>query len=246
MNDRIDILGVRIDRYGYDDAVSKINEYINEDKTHICVTPNPYIVLKARKSRELMDAINCADIVLADGIGIIYASRLVNSPLKERVCGVDVGEHAISYCAERGISVYFLGGKEGVGENAALKLVQKYKGLKIAGYHNGYFDDDSEVIEKINDSGAQVLFVCLGCPRQELFAHINKDRLSNISLMLCLGGALDVYSGKVRRAPVIFRKLNLEWFWRCIVSPKKIFSVFNIPKFIYFVLKDRRKNENKP
>jgi len=138
--------------------------------------------------------------------------------------------------------VFFLGAKPGVGDLAAEKLLEKYPGINFSGIRDGYFKDDDEVIEAINASGAEILFVCLGAPKQEKWMAKNRDKI-NVRLMLGLGGALDSYAGTVKRAPKIFIKLGLEWFYRLIKEPKRAGRMMALPKYMFAVMRDSRKKK---
>ena len=144
--------------------------------------------------------------------------------------------------SKSGKSVYFLGAKPGIAQRAGENMAQKYPGLTVAGVHDGYFKEDDEVIADINASGAQVLFVCLGAPKQEYWMHKNLSKL-NTHLMLGLGGSLDIFAGESKRAPDIFIKLGLEWLYRLLKQPSRIGRMMALPKFIMAVRKYAKKNK---
>ena len=199
-------------------------------------TPNPEIVQLCIEQNEYYDVINSASMVVPDGIGVIMAAKLLKTPLKSRVPGIEIGERALIECAEKGYKVFFLGGKPGVAEEAAKKKSEQIPGLDICGTADGYFKKEGEenerVIEKINTAAPDLLFVCLGVPAQEKWIKENGEKLSTVKVCLALGGSLDVYSGNVKRAPKLFIKLNLEWLYRLLKEPKRIGRMMKLPKFL--------------
>ena len=142
----------------------------------------------------------------------------------------------LEYCAKNGDGVFFVGAKPGVADLAAKNMTEKYPGLKVVGTNDGYFKKEGEetdaVIAKINDSGAKLLFVCLGVPVQEQWISDNKHKLTSVRMCMCLGGSLDVYAGTVKRAPKIFIKLSCEWLYRLLKEPKRIGRMMKLPKFL--------------
>jgi len=233
---RIDVLGVGFDVKTADEAVSYACEIMRGGEKAYIVTPNPEIVWICRQNEELRAAINGAGLVLPDGIGIILGARILGTPLRcGRVPGIDFTAALLNKMAQSGLSVFLLGSKPGVAEEAGAKLAGKHPGLVIAGAADGYFTDDEPVIGRINEAHPDLLLVCMGAPKQELWMAKNIDRLG-IRLCIGLGGALDVFAGKVKRAPVIFLKLGLEWFYRLICQPSRIKRMIKLPLFILAVI----------
>jgi N-acetylglucosaminyldiphosphoundecaprenol N-acetyl-beta-D-mannosaminyltransferase len=206
------------------------------------VTPNPLMVMNAQRNETLFSALSHADLSLADGVGIISAARRMCTPLPERVTGIDTGYAVLKKLEKIGGSVYLLGARPDVAEKAAEKLTENLPCLHIVGTHHGYFGNDEEIIRDISEKSPDLLIVCLGSPRQEIWAHQNKANLSGVGAIMCLGGALDVWAGKVKRAPAIFIKLHLEWLWRMICEPKR-FSA--LPKMIKFRILTGKSRQNK-
>lgn len=242
MHEKISIYGVSYNNVTMDEAAALTEELLSEGKNHMIVTPNAEIAYMAAKDKELGEILNNSDMVVADGIGVVYASKIYKTPVKEKVAGVELGERVLENAAKSGRGVFFLGAKPGVGELAAEKLLEKYPGINFAGIRDGYFKDDDSVIAEINASGAEILFVCLGAPKQEKWMAQNKDKIS-VRLMLGLGGALDSYAGTVKRAPKIFIKLGLEWFYRLIKEPKRAGRMMALPKYMFAVIRDSRKQK---
>ena len=245
----VDILGVRISDIGLNGYVSYILSCVSQGKKALVFTPNAEALFLCSEDKATLEAFCSADLCIPDGDGVILASRLLKSPIKcGKVAGIELGELLISKAAsdktsekENGHSVYLLGGKPGVAEKAAKKLCEKYPGLRIAGFRDGYFSSAEEggVIRDINASGADILFVCLGMPRQEIWASKNRDRLVPCAI-LCLGGSLDIYSGLAKRAPKIIISMHLEWLWRLLCNPGRFVRVMRIPRFIFRVLKSKK------
>jgi len=202
-------------------------------------TPNPEIVWLCRRNEALRAAVNGAAMVLPDGIGIILGARILGTPFKAgRVPGVDFAAALFCKMAEHGLSVFLLGAKPGVAELAGRNLAEKYGGLGIAGASDGYFADDESVIGKINASNPSLLLVCLGAPKQELWMAENMGRL-RVPLCAGLGGALDIFAGKAKRAPVFFRRLGIEWLYRIVREPHRIIRCLKLPLFVLAVIAKR-------
>ena len=229
---RINILGVGFDNVTMDEALARGEELLCSEGAHYVVTPNPEIVETCRADAAANAAVNGADLVLPDGIGIVYGAKILHQPLRGRVPGIEFGTGMIERCAKLGKSVYLLGAKPGVAEQAAENLKNRFPGLVIAGTHDGYFKEDAPIAAEIKASGADMALVCLGAPKQELWMQRNAPRL-RVGLMAGLGGSLDVFAGNVKRAPKLFQKLGLEWFYRLIKEPKRIGRMMKLPKFLF-------------
>ena len=237
---RIDVLGVGFDNITMDQAVAEGVRLMDTAGAHYVVTPNPEIVETCRQDGEAMEAVNGADLVLADGIGVIYGAKLLGTPLKGRVTGRYIGfaQGLMERMAGNGRSLYLLGAKPGVAERAAENLARQYPGLQIAGTHDGYFSEDGPVTEDIRASGADVVFVCLGAPKQEKWMRRNGEA-AGAHLMVGLGGCLDVFSGEVKRAPAVFQKLGLEWLYRLAANPSRIGRMVKLPLFLIHTAGER-------
>lgn len=229
------ILNIKFDIVNEDEALRKLITFLDEDfSLREVYTPNPEIVMLAQEDEELFKILSNADLVLADGIGLIIASKLKGLQLRHRVTGVDTMDKLLQYCGKNEKSFFIFGGKPGVAQIACENIKAKYKGIKVAGYHHGYFDekDEIEIINKINNSKPDVLFVCLGAPKQEKWINKNKDKL-NCALAMGVGGSVDVYAGVAKRAPKAFQKLGLEWLYRLLKEPWRIKRMVVIPKFLF-------------
>ena len=195
------------------------------------VTPNPEIVNLARQREDYRQVLNGAGLVLPDGIGVIHAAKILGTPLQERVPGIDFASGLLTRLAQTGGRLFLLGAKPGVAESAAEKLRAAYPGLQICGTHDGYFQDDAPVVEAIRAARAEVVFVCLGAPKQEFWMARNGPE-TGAKLMLGLGGVLDVFAGAVERAPERWQRMGLEWLYRLIREPSRIGRMARLPLFL--------------
>ncbi|MBE7055320.1 MAG: WecB/TagA/CpsF family glycosyltransferase [Ruminococcaceae bacterium] len=228
--DFVNILGVHVNKYTMDDAVAKASELMESDSLSMIFTPNSEILLYASENPQFTDVLNSADMIVADGIGVVYGAKILGNPLKERVAGYDLVCNLFPVMAQKGKSVYLLGAKPGVAELAAENLVKKYPGLVIAGTHDGYFKNDDEVIADINAAAPDFLMVCLGFPKQENWIYNNRQAL-NAKLAIGAGGCLDVFAGTVKRAPEFYCNHGIEWLYRLIKQPSRFVRMLALPKF---------------
>lgn len=236
--DKVNILGAYIDKCSIEQASDKIIEMIeNNEKCKYVFTPNSEILMRAYKDKSFCDILNSASLLTADGIGVVYASRIVKNPIKERCAGFDTACRLMEKMAEKGMSLYLFGSKPGVAEEAGKIILEKYKGIKVAGCADGYFDSEKEkqIIADINDKKPNVLFVCLGAPKQENWIYNHRDEL-DVNVCLGIGGTIDVIAGKAQRAPEFYIKHNIEWMYRLIKQPSRIGRMMDLPKFGLTVL----------
>jgi len=225
---RTDILGVGFDDLTLEEAVARGTAFLEEDRFHYVVTPNPELVDRASREGAFREALNGADLVLPDGIGVIYAARILGRPLKGRCPGIDFASGLMASMAAGGKRLYLLGAKPGVAELAAANLKDAHPGLIVCGTHDGYFREDGPVVEEIRAAAADVVFVCLGAPKQELWM-VEHGPATGAHLMVGLGGSLDVFAGVVERAPEGFQRLGLEWLYRLAKEPKRIGRMAKLP-----------------
>ena len=239
---RIDVLGVGFDDLTMEEAVTAGMELLGQEGCHYVVTPNPEIVEVCREDPKAMEAVNGASLVLADGIGVVKGAAMLGTPLKGRVPGIEFAGGLMEKMAEKGLSLYLLGAKPGVAEQAAERLAARYPGLRIAGTHDGYFREDGPVVQAIADSRADAVFVCLGAPKQELW--MKKNGPATGARLLCgLGGSLDVFAGVVERAPKFWSDHGLEWFYRLCKEPKRIGRMMKLPLFLVHVRREKGKRK---
>lgn len=239
MSNKVDILGVSISKITMREATGKIRGFVKSDDFHSIYTPNPEIVMLAKDDPTFHQILEEADLVVPDGIGVVIASRLkAGEQLPERVAGYDLVQNTMKEAVKEGYKYYFFGSKPGISEEAAVKMREAYPGIQIVGTHNGYFkaEDEAEIIADINASGANILLVALGAPRQEKWIEANKHLMPNVRVAIGVGGSLDVMSGNVKRAPVAFQKLGLEWFYRLLKEPTRFKRMLVLPKFLIKVI----------
>lgn len=242
---KIDIRGVYFANVTMDEAAAFVEERVLAGETTAIYTPNPEIVQACIEDNSFYEVVNSAELIVPDGIGVVKASKILKTPLKEKVAGVELGERVLDIAARHGKGVFLFGGKDAsrtecgvsVADQCIPVFEKKFEGIKVVGTRDGYCkkdgEDNDETIRLINESGAEVLFVCLGAPLQEKWIYQNRNRLPNVKVYLGLGGSLDVYSGNVKRAPKIFIKLGLEWFYRLLCEPKRIGRMMSLPKFYF-------------
>ena len=237
---RTEIMGVGFDDLTLDEAAKAAAGMIEAGGFHYVVTPNPELVDRARREEPFRQALNGADLVLPDGIGVVYAARLLGRRLKGRCPGIDFAGKLMEHMARTGLRLYLLGAKPGVAEAAAARLEIRYPGLTICGTHDGYFQEDAPVVEEIRRAGADVVFVCLGAPKQEYWM-VKNGPATGARLMAGLGGSLDVFAGVVERAPESWQRLGLEWLYRLTREPKRIGRMARLPLFLVSAVGERGK-----
>ena len=235
---KIDVMGLKFDSMTMDEALSRAEALLRGDKAAYVVTPNAEIAYEALHDGQLREMLNGADLMLPDGAGVVLASKLLRTPVKQKVAGVDFAAGLLGILERNGQSLYLLGGKPGIGELAAQKMLEALPQLRIAGIADGYFQDEAPVVAKINASGADALFVCLGAPKQERFMVQHQQEL-HVHLMAGLGGSLDAFAGTVQRAPAWMIRLNLEWLYRLIREPKRFRRMLRLPKYLWAVMLKR-------
>lgn len=235
---KTDIMGLQFDNVTMSEALSAAEALLNGTRAAYVVTPNAEIAYEALKDSSLRTLLNGADLMLPDGAGVVLASKILRTPVKQKVAGVEFAEGLLGILERTGKGLYLLGGKPGIGEQAAKKMLEKHPKLRIVGIADGYFQEEAPVIEKINASGADALFVCLGAPKQEQFMVRNRDTLS-VKLMAGLGGSLDAFAGTVKRAPRWMIRMNLEWLYRLIQEPKRFKRMLRLPKYLCAVVGKR-------
>ena len=232
---KTDVMGIQFDNVTMEEALEIARGLLASEGASRVVTPNAEIAYEAMHSEELCGLLNGSDLVLPDGAGVVLASKILKKPLKQKVAGVDFADRLLGELAATGKSVYLLGSKPGVAELAAEKMMQKHPGLTVAGLRDGYFKDEAPVIEAINAVKPDVLFVCLGAPKQERFMEAHREELQ-VRLMAGLGGSLDSFAGTVKRAPRWMISCSLEWLYRLIKEPKRFKRMLRLPKFLWAVV----------
>lgn len=236
----VDVLGVRFDNVTMDEAVERAWALQSGHRGAYVATPNPEIVMCCSENPAAAEAVAGAALVIPDGIGVIYGAKILKTPLKQRLPGIEFTGCLLEKMAQAGRSVFLFGSKPGVAEKAQENLEKQYPGLKFVGTNDGYFTDDAPIIEKINAAAPNLLLVCLGAPKQEIWMHENAEKL-NVGLMIGAGGSLDVFAGVAERAPEAWQKAGLEWLYRLMKEPKRIGRMMKLPKFMLKVMFVRSK-----
>ncbi len=236
----IKILGVKIHQVTNESAYNKFLSLMEEPRLSMIVTPNTEIVMMAQQDAALKEILQEAELVIPDGIGLVYASKIHQLGLTERVTGIDTMERMLKYCHNTKKSIYLFGGKPGVAEKAAEKINETYSNIEIKGIRDGYFkkEEEDKIINHINEVKPDILFVALGAPKQEKWLYEHK-KILNAKVAMGVGGAFDVWSGVSKRAPKIFQDMHLEWFYRLLKEPTRIGRMMSLPKFMIKVLLSR-------
>ena len=232
----MDVLGVRVDDVTHAEALARCRTLIEDAKPRYCVTPNPEFVIWARRDPEFRRILNASDLAIPDGGGLLLAARLWGAPLREQVRGTDLCSLLMEEGVRRGWRFFFLGAAPGVAEAAALRLRERYRGLEVAGTFagDGSAAGDAETRAAVRAAGrCDVVFVCYGANKQERWIDRNLQEL-DVGLALGVGGVLDFFSGRVRRAPAVIRRLGVDWLWRAALQPSRIRrQADTIPLFLW-------------
>lgn len=237
MRKTINILGIPVDSITMSEAVEKIGSFIEEGGVHCIYTPNSEIMMAAQRDPQLRSIMLNADMLTADGAGVVLASKILGNRLPEKVSGFDLVCQLFKAYAHKGIRCFLLGSAPGVAQEAAKNISANYPGLIVAGWQDGYFSEeqDEEVTNTINASNADILLVALGAPKQEKWIFNHKDRL-NVKVCIGVGGTLDILSGKKKLAPDFFRRHGLEWLYRLCMEPKRAVRMLDLPRFMIRVI----------
>jgi len=235
---RVELLGAYIDMISMDESVERITNFVNSGYLHRVITLNPEYLYKAQQQRELIDIVNSSVLVTPDGIGILLACKIAGYPAIERVTGIDLTMRLCKRSSRLGWRIFLLGAAPNIADEAAEKLKQLYPGIEIVGTHHGYFEEceSAKIAQKISGTGAQILFVALGAPKQERWVAKYQPQ-TNVPVAMGVGGSFDVISGRVKRAPKWAQNLKIEWLYRLIQNPKRWQRQLVLPKFAWLVFK---------
>ncbi len=242
---KIDFLGIPVDALTMDETISQIDNSIKENKKINHVVINAGKVIAMRNNKELFNSVVSCDLINADGQSIVWAARFLGKYLPERVTGIDLMEKLFYLATMNHYKCYFLGATENIVKKVVEIYKEKYGQLIIAGYRNGYFEKEEELViaKQIAESGAQILFVAITSPKKENFLHDNRTILSCVNFTMGVGGSFDVVAGLTKRAPEWMQNIGLEWFYRFIQEPRRLWHRYLIgnSKFLWIVLKERFK-----
>src|SRR5690606_18202559 len=233
----------RVDNYSMAETISRIDTSIKSgNQIHHCVL-NAGKIVALQKDLQLRRSVNESDIINADGQAVVWASRFLRMPLKERVAGIDLMVNLVELASKKNYKIFFFGAKEEVVKTVVDKYADQYSSDIIAGYRNGYFkkEEEQQIANQISESGANILFVAISSPTKENFLYENKKLLNKVNFVMGVGGSFDVVAGVVKRAPIWMQKAGLEWFYRFVQEPKRMWKRYLIgnTKFILLVLKEK-------
>ncbi|MGM0634652.1 MAG: WecB/TagA/CpsF family glycosyltransferase [Bacteroidota bacterium] len=240
---KIQLLHTEVHNLSMEETLDFVVQGIKDKKHLHQISVNAGKIVALQNDKELQKSIAQADLINADGQAVIWASKLLGKPIKERVAGIDLMTNLIQKAAENKFKVYFLGAKEAVVKTVAQKYEQQYGKDLIGGYRNGYFtkDEEEKIIQTIVASGSQLLFVAIPSPQKELFLYRHRASLQSVNFIMGVGGSFDVVAGFTKRAPIWMQKAGLEWFYRFLQEPKRMWKRYLIgnTKFLFLVLKER-------
>lgn len=229
------ILGIKVDNISRPEAIAAVEQMLRNGGQHIITTPNPEMLVAARKDDEFREALNRADLALPDGFGLMLAARFLSTPLKERICGSDFVWDIFALAAEKGYIIYFLGGKEGVAQKAAKNLKPQFPNLKIVGV------DSEPQFDRIRAAAPDILLVAFGHSKQEKWIARHLGELPSVKIAMGVGGVFDFISGRVRRAPRFMRLIGLEWLWRLAREPRRVTRIWRaVVVFPCLILRAKR------
>ncbi len=215
-----------------EDLIVKLMHDISKDTKNVVFAINPLKVMLADQDKKVKEILLNADILIPDGVGILYTAKKRKLIIRERITGIDLMNKMCKVASETGIPIFIYGASAENLKQAIKNLKRTFRGIKIAGYMNGYEKDNDYINRCINESGAEILFVACGSPLQEIYIDENRNLLPNIKFFLGVGGSVDVISGKVKRAPKWIIRLDMEWLYRIIFQPKRIVHIKEIIKFL--------------
>ncbi|SHJ61390.1 N-acetylglucosaminyldiphosphoundecaprenol N-acetyl-beta-D-mannosaminyltransferase [Clostridium cavendishii DSM 21758] len=239
----IEILNYKVFRGSKNQCIDLIR---SSEKINI-ISGNPEILYNGLQDSVLFKSYtDKTTLIIPDGIGTILSAKILRTPVSEKIAGIEVMDELIKTAMSNGEGIYLLGAKQETVVKCAENLKLKYKELNVLGYHNGYFDIDNceELVTEIKGLKPKMIFVAMGCPRQELFISKYMDMLP-CSIFMGVGGSFDIIAGNLQRAPKWMIKLGLEWLYRVVKEPFRIKRLFVIPKFLLKVIKDKRKKNEK-
>ena len=243
MKKRIDFLGIPLDNLSMSETIDRIeNSIFNNKQIHHCVI-NAGKIVKMQSDKKLQESVISSDIINADGMSIVWAARFLGHNIKERVAGIDLMDNLVRLAHKKKYKCFFLGAKEQVLKKTVDYYSEKYSSQVIAGHRNGYFNnnDEKKLIDQIIKSKANLLFVAITSPKKEIFLNKYKTELKSVNLIMGVGGSFDVISGEVKRAPLFMQKIGLEWFYRFLQEPRRMWRRYLIGnlKFVIIVFKAR-------
>ncbi len=235
--ERVDMFGVPLARIDMEEALARVDQFVRERSPHIVITSDTPSIVRAQDDAEYQEIVRRADMVTADGRGVVWMARVLGLPVRDRVPGVDLVEKICERAEDKNYSVFLLGALPGVAEEAAAALRAHCPGLTVVGTHHGYFtpDEEPQIVRRIAEARPDILFVALGAPRQEKWIRRHMAELQ-VPVAIGVGGALDVLAGRVPRAPGWMQRTGLEWLYRVLRQPARLPRLWSLPRLIWMTL----------
>ncbi len=234
----VDVLGIPIHRLTQEQLLKLLRNRKDSGLATWLVTANAELIVRAGDNPVLARELKKADLLVADGSGVVWAARALGSHLPQRLPGVEIAEELVKWAAREGLTIYFLGAKPGVAAAAVAKLRSRYPSLSVAGIHHGYFSEseEQEIMREIKYLEPDILLVALGAPRQELWLAEHFGEL-RVPVAVGVGGTFDVWAGRVKRAPIWMSNMGLEWLYRLMVEPWRARRMVALPHFVHRVMR---------
>ena len=243
MTRRIDILNTHVDVLTMEETMTVIEKAIHNGQQLHHVAINAGKIVAMQRDGTLRESVNAADVMNADGQAVVWASKVLGKPLPERVAGIDLMQNLVELAHNKGYKIYLLGAKQEIIEKMNTIYAEKYNDQLVVGYRNGYFNkaEEAQVAQEIANTNANMLFVAITSPKKENFLYAYKEVLKNVNFIMGVGGSFDVISGKTTRAPLWMQNIGIEWFYRFLQEPKRMWKRYLVgnTKFILLVLKAR-------
>jgi N-acetylglucosaminyldiphosphoundecaprenol N-acetyl-beta-D-mannosaminyltransferase len=234
---RITLLDCPIDNLSLEDALGRIETFVRERTPHQHIAVNVHKMVLAQRDSRLREILKQCELACADGQPVLWLARLLNKPLKARITGIDLMERLLELAAQRGYRVYFLGARTDVLTKVVDECKQRYSGLRVAGWSDGYWEpeEESRVVEDVRREQPDILFVALGSPQKEFFIHAHRETLA-VPFAMGVGGSFDVIAGKAKRAPLWMQRAGLEWVWRVLQEPGRMWKRYSHDGFVFAYL----------
>ncbi|MCP3031457.1 WecB/TagA/CpsF family glycosyltransferase [Halobacillus sp. A1] len=238
----VNILGIPFSIINHDYLIKSLSQHVQSAEKSFVITANPEIVMQANEHHEYKNHLLRASYITADGIGIVKASKILKNPLPERVTGYDVMMDMLQLSCDHQYSIYLLGADKETLLSTKNNIEKQFPSIRIAGQHDGYFDwNNNRIAEDIHEKKPDIVFVALGAPKQETWISQHIDQFTK-GVFICVGGSFDVISGNVKRAPLSWQNINLEWLYRLLKQPRRWRRMLALPRFSYRIIKQRVKN----
>ena len=226
------ILGIAVDGVTMEEALDRLEAFVHDRQPRLVATANAEMVMVAQDDPELFSILNSADLVLADGAGVVWAAKKLGSGVPERVAGYDLTQELLRRAAIAKHRIYWLGAAPGVAETAARRASELYPGIITTGIHDGFFfSEDPSIIRNIHEAKPDILLCALGVPKQEKWLDAHLKELG-VPVSIGVGGTFDVMAGVMKRAPLWMQKAKLEWLFRGLLQPKRAGRLLALPRFV--------------